>query len=241
MTLGDAVYQLVHDMIDTTIYSSAAGPDVDNYAKVIYQDPGLAQLIDVELQKLIPPTNQKATGGNGEFEDSLANEINDANNDEAELAMTDEEYANFMGNKTKDTVGLLGESQATSIVKQGVGIAKNPLMAIAPMISMMPHAALVLLAISLAPLIIDQLKSPGSALDIRWRRIMFEEFNAFMSRQDQWNAQIGLRQVYVQSSDGFMIGNGAAFSESNLRRVRESDQRIADRLEFTDHAKEFFK
>ena len=117
----------------------------------------------------------------------------------------------------------------------------SPVGGMTSLISSMPHAALVLLAIALAPLIVDQLKSPGSMLDVRWRRIMQEEFIALMGRQDQWNAQIGVRQVYVASHDQFLVGNGAAMSESNLRRVRESDDRIADRLEFTDHAKEFFK
>lgn len=75
--------------------------------------------------------------------------------------------------------------------------------------------------------------------DVRFRRIMTDEFNAFMERQEQWNAQIGLRNVYVQSHSGFLIQNGAAQTESTLRQVRESVQRVAP-MDFTDHAKELF-
>ena len=247
MTLGQDIYQMVHDMIDTTVYSSAAGPNVDNYAKVIYQDPGLITAIDESLKQMgyagdPGESKPQAIGGDGDFENALADLINEDFNDLADDAMSDKEYAKFAENRAKQKPFLepVGEAQAVSLARSGIKAAQNPISLGVSAISMIPHAALVLLAISLAPLIIDQLKSPGSMLDVRWRRIMQEEYNALMSRQDQWNAQIGVRQVYVASHDQFLIGNGAALSESNLRRVRESDQRIADRLEFTDHAVEFF-
>lgn len=241
MTLGEAVYQMIHDMINTTVYSSAAGPDVDNYAKLIYQDPGLIQIIDTEIQRVTPDPNQEATGGDGEYEDILADEINNSFNDEAELAMSDKEYENFMSQKIPSYFEQVSEKGGAGLVKNALSGAQSPMAMVAPLMGILPRAALVLLAISLAPLIISEFKKPGSTLDVRWRRIMELEFNAMMSRQDQWNAQIGIRQVYVQSFDGFLVGNGAAFTESNLRQVRESDQRIADRLDFTDHAKEFFR
>jgi len=250
MTLGQDIFQMVYDMIDTTVYSSAAGPEVDNRAKIIYQDPGLITAIDEALKQLqstgeLGPgvSGEAATGGGGEFENALAEMVNNDWMGAAELSMTDEEYSAWMESDAKKEpfLGKPNEAQAVGMVKSGVSGAMNPVSLGVSAISLIPHAALVLLAISLAPLIIDQLKSPGSMLDVRWRRVMQEEFNALMSRQEQWNAQIGVRQVYVASHDQFLIGNGAALSESNLRRVRESDQRIADRLEFTDHAKEFFK
>jgi len=246
MTLGQDIYQLIHNMIDTTVYSSAAGPDVDNYAKIIYQDPGLIAAIDNAIEKMQVTGiggKESAIGGDGEFENALAELVNDDFNAIADDAMSDQEYSKFAENRAKSKPFLdpIGESQAVGLAKSGLGAAQRPFSLGVSAISMMPHAALLLLAVSLAPLIISELKRPGSTLDVRWRRIMQDEYNALMARQDQWNAQIGVRQVYVVSHDQFLIGNGAAMSESNLRRVRESDQRIADRIEFTDHAREFFK
>ncbi len=246
MTVGEDIYQLIHDTINTTVYSSAAGPDVDNEAKIIYQDPGLINAIDEAINKMEVKGiggKEAATGGGGEFEYALAELINDDFNAIAEDAMTDQEYSIFAESKAKlkPMLAPISEAQGVSLAKSGIRAATNPASLAISAISALPHAALVLLAISLAPMIIDQLKSPGSMLDVRWKRIMADEYNALMSRQDQWNAQIGLRQVYVTSHDQFLIGNGAALSESNLRRVRESDQRIADRIEFVDHAKEFFR
>jgi hypothetical protein len=235
-------------MIDTTIYSSAAGPDVDNWAKLIYQDPGLISAIDDTVNRLDSETtltggDERTIGGGGDFENALAEMVNSDWMGSAENSMSDEEYLSWMENSSKKEPMLdsIGEAQASSLTKTTISVARNPMTIVAPLMGMLPHAALILLAASLAPLIIDEMKKPGSMLDVRWRRIMQEEFNAIMGRQDQWNAQIGVRQVYVASHDQFLIGNGAAMSESNLRRVRESDDRIADRIEFTDHALEFFR
>lgn len=247
MTLGEQVYDLVYQMINETVYSSAAGPNVNNYAKIIYQDPGLISAIDTEFEKAgvvgVAESVAEATGGSGEFENALAEMVDNDWMGAAEDQMSDKEYASWMESETKKTpkMGLNIEENSASLISAGLSGAKNPVGLGMSAVAMIPHAALVMLAIAITPLIIDQLKSPGSMLDIRWRRIMELEFNALMSRQDQWNAQIGVRQVYVASHDQFLIGNGAALSESNLRRVRESDQRIADRLEFTDHALELFR
>ena len=245
MTLGDVVSQLVTDMINTTVYSSAAGPDVDNRAKIIYQDPGLIAAIDTEFEKISMPVEgeEKAVGGDGEFENALAEMIDSDWLGAAEDSMSDDEYASYMTNDAKKTPILepISEAQGAGLTKSALAVAKSPMSVIAPLMGILPHAALVLLALSLAPMIVDELKKPGSMLDVRWRRIMGNEFNALMERQAQWNAQIGIRQVYAVAHDQFLIGNGAAFSESNLRQVRESDQRIAERIDFTDHAKEFFR
>ena len=123
-----------------------------------------------------------------------------------------------------------------------MNVASNPAILGTQVAKLLPHAALVLLAIQLAPMIIEQMSSPGSMLDIRFKRLMTEEFNAFLDRQEQWATQIGTRQVWVQSTNGFLMQNGASMSESNLRQVREGGvdgNRIA-LIDYTDHAKELF-
>jgi hypothetical protein len=111
--------------------------------------------------------------------------------------------------------------------------------------SKLPHAVLVLLAIQLAPMIIDELKRPGSWLDIRFKRLMIEEFNAFLSRQEQWNTQLGLRNLIVQNTPGFIITGGTSATETTLRIVRGGgtipDTRLATQNnEIFHHEKELF-
>jgi len=79
-------------------------------------------------------------------------------------------------------------------------------------------------------------------LDIRFRRMMADEFNAFLERQDQWDTMLGLRQTIVQSKAGFLMESGAAMTETNLRQRREGGvdgNRIA-LIDMTDHSKELF-
>lgn len=144
---------------------------------------------------------------------------------------------------SEGTGGGLTESGAANMTRKGLNIAQHPEAMVGMGISYLPHAALVALAIALVPLIIKELKKPGSALDIRFRRIMIDEFNAFLGRQDQWDTKLGLREVRVQSSAGFLIMNGSAMTENNLRQVREGGT-DGDRLALigmTDHAKELFR
>ena len=136
----------------------------------------------------------------------------------------------------------LSEGQLAGMVGRGISTAQNPASAATGLIRFLPHAALVALAISLAPLIIKELKKPGSMLDIRFKRIMQDEFNAFLGRQDQWDTKLGLRQVRVQSKSGFLVTNGSAMTENNLRQVREGGT-DGDRLaliEMSDLSKELF-
>jgi len=134
------------------------------------------------------------------------------------------------------------ESQAAGLVGRGVAVARSPVSAFTGLAGFIPHAVLVALAISLVPLIINELKKPGSMLDVRWKRIMQDEFNAFLNRQDQWDTKLGLRQVRVQSASGFLITNGSAMTENNLRQVREGgvDGNRLALIEMSDHAKELF-
>jgi hypothetical protein len=229
-------------MIFTTQYSSAAGPDVRNIALELDPDPGLISAVDNAIKNLKVATGQKnkKEGGDAEYESMLAGLINDDFWNEAESAMTAEELEDYEKSQNKRNIdfGKI-ESEGINQAGQAIAFAKNPMSIVAPLMGMLPHTALIALAVSLIPLIIDELKKPGSMYDVRFRRIMTDEFNAFMERQEQWNAQIGLRNVYVQSHSGFLIQNGAAQTESTLRQVRESVQRVAP-MDFTDHAKELF-
>lgn len=105
-------------------------------------------------------------------------------------------------------------------------------------IAYLPHAALVAVAIAMAPIIMEELTRPGGILDIRFRRYLEEEYNAGLDRQTQRNTQIGLRQVIIQSRAGFIQANGVA-NENTLRSIREGGfqgQRVID-IDFISHAR----
>lgn len=134
------------------------------------------------------------------------------------------------------------ESGAISSVRTGSNVLQHPEGIITRLMGMLPHTALIALALSLLPLIIHELTGDGKWWDLRFKRIMQDEQNAFLDRQEQWNSRLGLRQVIVQSQAGFTMLSGAGMSENNLRQVREGgvDGNRLALIDMTDHSKELF-
>jgi len=134
------------------------------------------------------------------------------------------------------------ESGAIGAVRQGAGFVQNPASIATTFMKFLPHTALIALALSLIPLIVEQLTGVGKMWDLRWKRKMQEEQNSFLDRQEQRNTQLGLRQVIVASEAGFSAMSGGAGQYNNLRDVREGGtdgNRIA-RIDMVDHSKELF-
>ncbi len=133
------------------------------------------------------------------------------------------------------------EKIGAGLVRQGVAIGENPASIVAQGIALLPHATLLLLAISLAPLIFDILTKPGGPLDLRFKRIIDNEINAFLSRQTQKDTEFGVRQVIIQSKTGFTATNGAN-NFNTVRGIREGgvDKQRLDRIGMVDHAKGVF-
>jgi len=113
------------------------------------------------------------------------------------------------------------ESGAIGAVRTGTGLAQNPASSIGMLLKFIPHASLVILALAMIPIIIEELKRPGSLMDVRWKRMMTEEFNAFLDRQDQMNTELGYRQVIVQSKAGFIANSSGAGTYDTNRDRRE--------------------
>jgi len=118
---------------------------------------------------------------------------------------------------------------------------RNPGTLVAKGLKFLPHAAVVLFAIQISKYVFEQITRPGGALDVRWRRQMENEFNAFLDRQTQRNTQIGNRQVVIQSAAGFIQMNGAA-NENTLRQIRNGgvDGARLARVDLPDHAQGLF-
>ncbi len=130
------------------------------------------------------------------------------------------------------------ERQAARLVRQGVSIADNPAILVAEGIRYLPHATLVLLAVSLAPLIFDILTKPGGPLDLRFKRIIDDEINGFLSRQTQKDTEFGVRQVIIQSKTGFTATNGVN-NYNTVRGIREGgiNKDLFDRIGRIEHTK----
>ncbi len=133
------------------------------------------------------------------------------------------------------------QKSATSEISKVIGAANNPASIVAAGITILPHAALLAFAITITPFIFDILTKPGGPLDLRFKRIISNEVNAFLSRQTQKDTELGVRQVIIQSKTGFTATNGAN-NYNTLRGIREGgiDKERLDRIGKVDHTKGVF-
>ena len=141
------------------------------------------------------------------------------------------------GKKRKGTL----ESKTAANIKKGLRVIEDPASIVAAGIPYLPHAALITCAIMLTPFIFKQLTQPGGPLDLRFKRIISDEVNAFLSRQTQKDTEMGVRPVIIQSKTGFTATNGAN-NYNTLRGIREGgiDKERLDRIGMVDHSKGVF-
>jgi len=76
---------------------------------------------------------------------------------------------------------------------------------------------------------------------LRFKRIISDEVNAFLSRQTQKDTEMGVRPVIIQSKIGFTAKNGAN-NFNTVRGIREGgiDTERLDRIGMKDHIKGVF-
>ena len=162
-----------------------------------------------------------------------------------ESKMIDEVTGNQGG---KDS--MLDEAKAHGLIggamggiggaKKGLGMAQgfasNPMGAMSSMfqnlgfvkqfMKMIPHLALVIMAIEIVPMVIkgviDQLTKAGSPFDKRFKRMMVDERNAFFNREEQRKRQLGLSPVIMTSVSGFRNVGGYGTTWT-LKEVREQN------------------
>ena len=130
---------------------------------------------------------------------------------------------------------------ALSGVNVVAGIGQDPTSIIAKVLPLLPHATLVVFALLLAPLIFEILTKPGGPLDLRFKRIISDEVNAFLSRQTQKDTEMGVRQVIIQAKTGFTSTNGQN-NYNTLRGIREgglNEERLT-KIGMIDHSKSVF-
>lgn len=192
MTLGSSIKQFFDNMARSLAITSAS-PEHTNRVKAI-----------------------DYFGESGNFDDVFRTDVINIIQEEIKIQLTQQRQIEIK----EDTPDGSVTAQTVSNVKKGISFVENPATAATQLIRFLPHAALVTLALSLVPMIIDLLTKPGGAFDVRWRRVIEDEINGFLDRQTQKSTQMGLRQVVVQSRAGF-IGINGANNSNNLRFINQ--------------------
>lgn len=140
----------------------------------------------------------------------------------------------------KKSKGKLQKGALSTVSTVGAA-GQDPASVIARVLPLLPQATLIALALLLAPLIFDILTKPGGPLDLRFKRIISDEVNAFLSRQTQRDTEMGVRQVIIQAKTGFTSTNGVN-NYNTLRGIREGgvNKEQLDRIGKVDHSKGIF-
>ena len=215
MTLADVITSYVVDLLKEAQITSAS-PEWTNTVKDV-RITGLGADFDYALQEAITETISEIATTNPDLFGGGA--------------------STTTAKKTTDKKGTK-ERQTARLVRQGITIADNPAVLLAEGIRYLPHSILILLAISLAPLIFDILTKPGGPLDLRFKRIIDDEINGFLSRQTQKDTEYGVRQVIIQSKTGFTATNGVN-NYNTVRGIREGgiNKDLFDRIGRIEHTK----
>ncbi len=154
------------------------------------------------------------------------------------------EMESFIQERLPTVIKENGEDIKKSILedpqfRQAIGLFRGgPTGMVTNLLRVAGPVFIALLAPKMAEAVLKWITRPGGFLDLRFKRVLEDEQNAFLSRQTQYNTQLGFRQVTIQSVAGFRNINGIG-SENNLRQIREggtNGNRLA-MIDITDHSK----
>lgn len=218
----------IHSIIQQMILSSMRG------AKITSANPSHTNTVkEIDVGGI-------EIGSDEEFKEAIIELIGDVitESESAQDLAQDLLYSEEKDSKKKGTK----EATASAVTKKVIGKAKNPASMIGDLLTMLPHAKLVLLAVALAPIIFTIMTQPGGPLDLRFKRIIEDEFNAFLSRQTQKDTEFGIRQVIIQSKIGFTATNGKN-NYNTVRGIREGgiDKERLDKVGMVDHTRGVFE
>ena len=209
MTLGSSIKSLVEGMLRGARITSASPPPYYNKVDAVNW---YSEITD--------------------FDSVLAEDVVNIIKAEIKIQMT--EQKDTKAEATSEPSG--STDKAISKAKMGMGIVQNPQTLVAMGLKTLPYAAVVLFATELIPIIIQEISRPGSIMDLRWKRMMAMEMNAFMDRQTQRDTQIGLRQIIATSEKGRIARNGGVGTYNNQKEIRENDNNLANRIGIKQHA-----
>jgi len=102
-----------------------------------------------------------------------------------------------IGGKGK-TAGLASSIPGT--VRSATSTVQNPMSAATSLISLLPQAAIITMAISMVPVIINELQKPGMPFDRRYKRDVPGEVLSSVEREEKAGIRQGLTIVRITSS-----------------------------------------
>lgn len=216
MTVGDILMQEVISLLkNDTIISSASQNKTNRVIDIQYG--GLNSSFDQALEALIIDLIGKhgATSGSTAVGSSSSSAV------------------------SKNKKGL--ESKIISTAQKSASVVQNPAVLVEMGLRLLPHAAVILFALKIIPLIFQELTKAGGPYDLRFKRIIDDEINAFLSRQTQKDTEMGVRPVIIQSKTGFTATNGVN-NYNTVRGIREGgiNKERLDRIGMVDHSKGVF-
>ena len=183
---------------------------------------------DSELEKLKGKGKEQSVG-----KDDSTEVIEEITGNQGKDSMLDEAKAHgLIGGAMGGFKGVGGAKKGLSMAG---GMVSNPMGAmqgifqnlgfVKQFAKMIPHVALLIMAIEFVPMvikqIIEQLTKAGSPFDKRFKRIIAKERNAFFSREEQRKRQLGLSPVIITSAQGFSNLGGMATTYT-LKQVRDA-------------------
>ena len=188
---------------------------------------------DSELEKLKGKGKEESVG-----KDSSTEVIEEITGNQGKDSMLDEIKAHGLISGSTGGLGQTlggGVGGAKGALGLAGGMASNPMGAMQGIFNslgfvknfakMIPHVALVVMAVEIIPMVIkgilDQLTKAGSPFDKRFKRIIAKERNAFFSREEQRKRQLGLSPVIIRSAQGFSNLGGMATTYT-LKQVKDA-------------------
>ena len=189
---------------------------------------------DSELEKLKGKGKEQSVG-----KDDSTEVISEITGNQGKDSMLDEIKAHGLISGSTGGLGQTlggGVGGAKGALGLAGGMASNPMGAMQGIFNslgfvknfakMIPHVALVVMAVEIIPMVIkgilDQLTKAGSPFDKRFKRIIAKERNAFFSREEQRKRQLGLSPVIMTTVSGFRNIGGYG-STWTLKQVREQN------------------
>ena len=146
------------------------------------------------------------------------------------------------GGGTQEEKGF-GEAEAVGLASKGLATAQNPVSLVSQALPLLPHAIVIAFVVSLMPTIINELTKPGGPYDLRFKRIMTDEFNALQDRQVSYDVRIGHRGLIFQSVGGFLSHNQTGVTSTNtLRLIRDGgiNKDYQTQVDYVDHSRGLF-
>ena len=215
MSFPHSIINRIHDAIQQMKITSAGGKNpVNNEVK--------------------QPFNITEAGLNEEFSREVVQIIKD----EIKIQMTEfRDNPPTPKSKPEDSTFDKAQDQVGEIT----AIIKNPSGFIASGIRLLPAAAIAFLAKEVAEEVFVQITKEGGIMDLRWKREMEKEQNAFLSRQTKRETQLGVRPVVINQSNGFTALNPALnYNNQKIIRDHNYEGAVDPNLRLVDHAKGLF-